>query len=215
VVECRLPVVLTGLGSITPVTGKENEMSQRLVPATLAIASLALLGASSSTALASSAPSAAVGHALDVTPALAPAKIKTRKVHYQLKYTDEKFGPVLCKGVHITSAEFPGTATSGGADKFKCRSTTKKRLLFGEPGEVFPENFTEWQSDYFATLGESVLAKSLKATESASGKAYSGLAVYPSPEEEAQKAKEKEEREKAEKEQQEKEQKEKEEEELE
>jgi hypothetical protein len=183
-------------------------MNQRLVPATLAIASLALLGASSSTALASSAPGTAVapvGQALGVAPALAPAKVKTRKVHYQLKYTDEKFGPVLCKGVHITSAEFPGTATSGGADKFKCRSTTKKRLLFGDPGEVFPENFTEWQSDYFTTLGESVLAKSLKATMSASGKSYSGLAVYPSPAEEAQKAKEKEEREKAEKEQKEKE----------
>jgi hypothetical protein len=174
-------------------------MSRRLVPAALAVVTAALLGASASVALANSTHVAAAGHRLDA----GPAKIKTSKIHYVLPYIDEKFGPVRCKGVHITSAEFPGTATSGGADRFVCKSTTGKALPFGSPGEVLPPNFTEWQSDYFATKGESVIAKSLNATMSGSGKSYRGLAVYPSPEEEAQKAKEAEEKAQKEKEEQE------------
>ncbi len=157
-------------------------MNRRLVPAALAV-SAALLGASSSVALANSTQAA--GHRLNA----GPTKVKAMKAHYSLAYNDEKFGPVNCKGVHITSTQYPGTATSGGADKFVCKSVGRERLLFGSPGETLV-NFTEWQSDYFATKGESVLAKSLTATISAGGKAYRGFAVYPSPEEEAQKAKE-------------------------
>jgi hypothetical protein len=178
--------------------------NRRLVPVALAAASVALLGASSSAALASSTPVAAA-HRQNV----GPASHKAAKIRYVAQYTDEKFGPVRCKGVHITSTEYPGTATSGGADRFKCKSTTGKPLLFGAPGETLV-NFTEWQSDYFAfAKSVSVLAKSLKATISGNGKSYTGLAVYPSPEEEAQKAKEAEE--KAEKEKIEQEEKEKEE----
>ena len=119
---------------------------------------------------------------------------------------------MICKGVHIVSAEYPGTATTGGADKFKCKSTTKKPVTFGNPGEELI-NPTAWASDYFNNLGHSVLAKSLVIKMSPNGKSYKGLAVYPSPaEEEAQKQrKEKEEqeaKEKAEKEQKEKEEKE-------
>lgn len=184
-------------------------MNRRLVPVVLAVASTALLGASSSAALASSTPVAAAPSSTPIAAAhrlnAGPATGKTTRIHYALRYTDEKFGPVRCKGVHITSPEYPGTATSGGADQFVCKSTTKKHLLFGAPGETLV-NFTEWQSDYFFTHGESVIAKSLKATISGNGKSYRGLAVYPSPEEEAQKAKEAEE--KAEKEQKEKEEKE-------
>ena len=174
-------------------------MNRRLVPAALAVVTAALLGASSSVALANSTHVAPAGHRLNG----GPAEFKASKVHYQLTYTDEKFGPVHCKGVHITSSQYPGTATSGGADRFVCKSTTRKALLFGEPGEALPPNFTEWQSDYFAGKGESVIAKSLNATVSGSGKSYRGLAVYPSPEEEAQKAKEAEEKAQKEKEEQE------------
>ncbi len=169
------------------------------------VASMAVAGIFSSTAgAASTHAKAAAGVASK------PAKVKTTKVRYEATYTDEKFGPVICKGTHITSATYPGTATTGGEDKFRCKSTTGKPVTYGKPGEVLPENFTEWASDYFNNLGHFVLARSLNITISANGKSYKGIAIYPSPEEEAAK-KEKEEKEKAEKEQQEKEQKEKEE----
>jgi hypothetical protein len=176
---------------------------RRMASAVL-FSAMALAGVSATSAVAASTHAAAgAAH-----PSIAQAKVKTTKVHYTSFYTDEKFGPVKCKGVHITSAEYPGTATTGGADKFKCKSTTKKPLTFGKPGEKLPENFTAWASDYFNNLGHFVLAKSLNATMSSNGKAYTGFAVYPSPEEEAQKQKEKEEQEQKEKEQKEKEQKE-------
>ncbi len=182
---------------------------RRRMSSTLLVASISVLALFSSSAIASSTHGGSASRASKVA-----AKGITR-TKYTLSYTDEKFGPVICTGVHIVSPEHPGTATSGGADKFKCKSTTKKPLTFGSPGEKFAENFTAWQSDYFAGKGLSVLAKSLNATESANGKSYKGVAVYPSPEEEqaAKEKAEKEEKEKAEKEQLEKEEKEKEEEE--
>ncbi len=170
------------------------------------VAAMALAGIFSSSAVAAST------HASRAAGAAArPTKVKTTKVKYEATYTDEKFGPVHCKGVHITSAAFPGTATTGGEDKFKCKSTTGKPVTYGNPGEKLPENFTEWASDYFNNMGHFVLAKSLNVTISGSGKSYKGVAIYPSPEEEAaQKEKaEREQKEKEEKEQAEKEAKEK------
>ncbi len=184
---------------------------RKRMSSTLLVASISLLALFSSSAIASSTHGGTASRASKVA-----AKGITR-TKYTLSYTDEKFGPVACKGVHIVSPTYPGTATSGGADKFKCKSTTGKALTFGKPGEKLPENFTEWQSDYFAGKGLSVIAKSLNATMSGPGKSYKGFAVYPSPEEEqaAKEKAEKEAKEKAEKEQLEKEEKEKEEEEKE
>ena len=187
-------------------------MSRRSTSAVL-IAALAILGVFSSGAMAASTHARAT---LGAGKRLNRHQVKTA---YTATYTDEKWGPVVCKGVHIVSTQYPGTATTGGADKFKCKSTTHKPVTFGGPGEVLM-NPTPWASDYFNLSGHFVLAKSLVITMAANVKSYTGLAVYPSPaEEEAQKAKEQKEKEeqeakeKAEKEQKEKEEKEKEEEE--
>ena len=175
-------------------------MPRRLSCASL-VAAFALLGSFSASALATSTHATKGGGA-------GKSLAKPVKVKYTAIYTDEKFGPVECRGVHITSAQYPGTAISGGADKFKCKSTSKKPVLYGNPGEKLPENFTEWASDYFNPLGHFVLAKSLNVTLTGNGRAYKGFAVYFSPAEEAQKQKEKEEQELKEKEQKEKEEKE-------
>jgi len=169
-------------------------MSRRSMSAVL-IAAMALLGVFSSGAMAASTHARSGSQAGKVLG-------KQTKTQYTLSYTDEKWGPVTCKGIHIVSAEYPGTETTGGADKFKCRSTTKKPVTFGKPGEELI-NPTEWASDYFSPKGHFVIAKSLVIKMSPNGKAYKGFAVYPSPAEEAaQKAKElkeKEEKEAAEK----------------
>jgi hypothetical protein len=187
-------------------------MKRRSLFVGLMVAALAATGAFSSASFAAttsgvSSSGAPASHRL----AKVNAKVKATRVKYEATYTDEKFGPVFCKGVHITSAKYPGSGTVGGADKFKCKSTTGKPLTFGNPGETFAENFTAWASDY-----DGQLAKSLNATESKNGKSYKGIAVYPTQEELEKQQKEKEEKEqkeKEEKEQKEKEEKEKEEEE--
>jgi len=77
------------------------------------------------------------------------------------------------------SAEYPGTATYGGADRFRCHSTTGRAVLFGAPGETLV-NPTEWQSDYFASIGiGGVDTDVLTITMGPHGRSYSGLAVYP------------------------------------
>ncbi len=179
-------------------------MSRRSMSAAL-IAAIALLGVFSSGAMAASTHSHAVSRSGKAQNA------HQTKTHYVLSYTDEKWGPVKCTGVHIVSAAYPGTATTGGADKFKCKSTSKKPVTFGNANEELI-NPTEWASDYFTGIGHFVIAKSLVIKMSSNLKSYTGFAVYPSPAEEAQKAKEqkeKEEKEAAEKAQKEKEEKEK------
>jgi hypothetical protein len=165
----------------------------------LAVSAAALMGVFSSVSYAgTTAGGSASGAPASKAKAQVNAGIKTVKVHYTATYTDYLFGPVTCKGVHITSALYPGAGSIGGADKFTCRSTTGKPLLYGKPHEILPENFTGWQSDY-----DGQLAKSLKdSIVGGKGLAYKGFAVYPTPAEVAQK--EKEEKEKAEKEQKEK-----------
>jgi hypothetical protein len=142
--------------------------------ATVAMAAVLAMGAFASLSLASSTTGAAGSSGLAQTT----AKVTTR-THYELSYTDEKWGPVACKGVHIVSPEYPGTATYGGADKFRCKSTTGKAVTFGSPGETLV-NPTEWQSDYFASIAiYGVDTGTLTVTLSNNGKSYKGLAVYP------------------------------------
>jgi len=114
---------------------------------------------------------------------LAPLAIKTERTEYKAEYTDEKFGPVKCAGLHVVSVQYPGNATSGGADKWTCKVNvplTKPftKLLYGTPGAPI-EPFPEWASDYFALKGLGVIAKEVTATEGAGGLAYSATAVYP------------------------------------
>jgi hypothetical protein len=142
--------------------------------ATLAVAALVAMGTLASASLASSTTGGAGGSA-----GASRAAKTTTKTHYVLSYTDEKWGPVACTGVHIVSLEYPGSATSGGADKFKCISTTGKAVTYGAPGETLI-NPTEWQSDYFASIGiGGVVTGQLTITISKSGKSYKGFAVYP------------------------------------
>src|SRR5437660_616663 len=107
---------------------------RRRLSCALLVTAVAMLGGFSASALASSTHARAGG-----AGNAPPAKGKPIRHVYTSTYTDEKFGAVTCHGVHIISPEYPGTATTGGADKFKCKSTPKKALLFGKAGEKLPE----------------------------------------------------------------------------
>jgi hypothetical protein len=93
---------------------------------------------------------------------------------YTATYTDPHFGPVACSGVHVEGKNFP----TPGMDRFKCKSTTGKKLLLGTPGQVFDLASVGWSSDYFGNLGQTVAATSLTITISHNGTAYTGIARY-------------------------------------
>jgi len=129
--------------------------------------------------LAGLAPSSALAHSTTHQRAHPlTAKVKPVRTPYEASYTDEKFGSVACKGVHVVSARYPGTETSGGADKFRCRSTTGDPVLYGAPGETLV-NFSTWASDYFYLKGLWVLDSEIRVVIAKNGKSYRGLAVYP------------------------------------
>jgi hypothetical protein len=101
------------------------------------------------------------------------------RVHYEAEYTDAIFGPIRCAGNHIASKKHPGTETSGGADKFKCTSTTEAPITGITPGGAVP--FAGWASDYFywvVKLPEYVLAKEVSGKASKDGKSFKALAIF-------------------------------------
>jgi hypothetical protein len=155
-----------------------NGIHHRSLLLALTLAALAALGTFSSASLASSS---AGGNSARSNARLAGPE-KTA-IPYTASYIDERFGPVECIGVHQTnSVKYPGTETSGGRDKFKCKSTVAKTLLTGtSPEEVltFGPSGQAWNSDYFAVaFSLAVPAISGTGLTSKNGKAYSAIIYY-------------------------------------
>lgn len=101
------------------------------------------------------------------------------RAHYVEEYTDGIFGPIKCEGTHIASKKYPGTATSGGADKFKCASTTGLPIPAVTPKG--PVGFGSWASDYFyyvVGLPEYVLATEVSGKGAKDAKSFKALAIY-------------------------------------
>jgi hypothetical protein len=115
-------------------------------------------------------------------------------VKYTATYTDPLLGPITCTGTHQTNKKYyPGTATEGGRDVFRCKSTEAKTPLkdvaAGEEGESntgFP-GATAWNSDYFFNLNSSTVpakentiipAKALAWKVSANGMVVKAVAYY-------------------------------------
>ncbi len=130
-------------------------------------------------ALFASSSLALTGAGSGSSRAVPGSKVFTLRAHYVEEYTDGIFGPIKCEGTHIASKKYPGTATSGGADKFKCASTTGLPIPAVTPKG--PVGFGPWASDYFyyvVGLPEFVNAKEVSGTGSKDGKSFKALAIY-------------------------------------
>jgi hypothetical protein len=78
----------------------------------------------------------------------------TTRTPFTTEYTSA-YGKVLCTGtIAVNSIKFPGNATEGGREKEKCVSQEPGGKLTGyfTAGETY-EGY--WESDYYATIGES------------------------------------------------------------
>jgi hypothetical protein len=94
-------------------------------------------------------------------------------------------GEVRCKGRHQTnSALYPGTATEGGRDIEKCKSTSHKAftaLTAGQEGNMFPGS-PSYESDWFYLKGESgasIASIHVHFAVSANDKAFTLLVYVP------------------------------------
>jgi len=148
-------------------------MQRRTLLPALVLTALAAFGASSSVSLASSANGA------NPTAGLVGLAAAPESIPYTVSYTDELFGPVKCKGRHVSNKENPGTETSGGKDVFSCNSTTGKQLTNVTPGQVLnPWPASGWNSDYFALKGLAVAAISITGQVGPQGRGYKAVAIY-------------------------------------
>jgi hypothetical protein len=99
-------------------------------------------------------------------------------IQYSASYSDLG-GPVTCTGIHQYGKQWPGTATTGGQDKFTCTSSTGSPLTNVTPGQVWPFPVAQWASDYFNSIGLSVTnTVAFSVTVSSDGFSYSGVAQY-------------------------------------
>jgi hypothetical protein len=154
-------------------------MYRRLLIPSLALAALALGGSASSSFGATAGGSAPQ----PAGPSVAMGAEKT-SVEYAASYTDERFGPIECKGKHQSnSVKYPGTESSGGRDVFTCRSTafsgTKRLPLQGvAPEEALTWGAGAWASDYFNSIGYYVLDVSGSGKVSKTGRAFHAIMYY-------------------------------------
>ncbi|MGA2320825.1 MAG: hypothetical protein ABSG95_08780 [Solirubrobacteraceae bacterium] len=138
----------------------------------LTVAALAALGIFSSL---SSARSSAGGNPQSKFVGL--VHIEKTNVAYTAEYTDEDFGLVKCVGHHQTNSKlFPGNATEGGRDKWKCRALPAGRKFTNVTGGqvLNPWPYSGWNSDF-----DGQAASSVTGAVKASDTAYTGVAYYP------------------------------------
>jgi hypothetical protein len=111
--------------------------------------------------------------------AASPSGNGTTTHRFSSTYVDPVFGAmVVCKGIHQDGPRWPGDATSGGRDVFKCRSTSGpfENVERGQLVEL-PEGF--WFSDYFAENGLLVInTKPYRARISGDGRSYHAIVYY-------------------------------------
>ncbi|HSZ13713.1 MAG TPA: hypothetical protein VK790_06735 [Solirubrobacteraceae bacterium] len=148
------------------------------------------------TLLASSALAAAVPAVAGAQPAAAGGSVPARSalksladsarvptVPFATEYDAEGYyGAVKCKGKHETNANagYPGSASEGGRDVERCKSTTGMPLIGLAPGETvalgagwFPGS-SGWNSDY-----DGQAATSIEYVVSANGRSFKLVAYYP------------------------------------
>jgi hypothetical protein len=103
----------------------------------------------------------------------------TTTARYSLTYFDPVFGGlVVCKGIHQHGPQWPGDATSGGRDVFKCRSTSGP-FENVDPGQVVDLPVDFWFSDYFAGIGSFVInTKPYRVRISGDGRSYHAIVYY-------------------------------------
>lgn len=83
--------------------------------------------------------------------AASPSGNGTTTHRYSSTYYDFLYGAmVVCKGIHQSGPNWPGDATSGGRDVFKCRSISGP-FLYLDAGQVFEIPPYLWGSDYFGS----------------------------------------------------------------
>lgn len=112
--------------------------------------------------------------------AASPSGNGTTTHRFSATYFDPVFGAmVVCKGIHQDGPRWPGDATSGGRDVFKCRSSSGP-FEGVEPGQVvdLPPGF--WCSDSFgATFGICVPnTKPYRVRISGDGRSYHAIVYY-------------------------------------
>jgi hypothetical protein len=167
----------------------EDEMSGRIParPAKLCAALLASTAVmATAAATAGAIPTGGAGPSLRAAALSSSARAGAGRVPgipFTAEYDAESYyGPVACKGKHETSASkgYPGTATEGGRDVERCKSTTGLPLVGLTPGETvtlgegwFPGS-SGWNSDY-----DGQGATEIAYTVSANGKSFKLVAYYP------------------------------------
>lgn len=160
------------------IPARAAKLAVALIASTAGVALMAATASAVPTTGAS--PSLKLGGSSDVRALVLNPRLA---IPFTAEYDAEAYyGAVACKGRHQANEkkDYPGTATEGGRDVERCKSTTGKPLVGLTPGETvelgkgwFPGS-SGWDSDY-----DSQAASEIEYTVSSTGKSFKLVAYYP------------------------------------
>ena len=117
-----------------------------------------------------------------VSPAAAasPSGRGAHTVRYQTQpYFDFILGAVVvCKGIHQWGPQWPGDATSGGREIYRCRSQSGP-FTNVHHGDRFVYPAFSWFSDYFAEQGGfAINTQPIRVVMAGNNLSYHAVAIY-------------------------------------